>query len=83
MGERNITPSSISVLISDFGLQSLIGKTGAIIPDARVDNHSGSDVAKLVERLLSISGEDHVVIPRKFKSHWQGKLLTRFPVDQQ
>ncbi len=40
----------------------------------------GRDIAQVVERLLSISGEDGQTIPRKFREDWQGKLTTRIAV---
>lgn len=63
---------------SNFGLQPLIGKPLAIISDARLG--SGRDVSAIVERLLSVSGEDWLSTDRKYKEPWSGKLNTRFVV---
>ena len=40
----------------------------------------GTGTNVIVERLLSISGEDWLTIDRKFKEPWSGKLNTRFVV---
>src|SRR5690606_10348188 len=36
--------------------------------------------AVITERLLSISGEDHLTIDRKYQSGWTGKLHARFVI---
>ena len=58
-----------------FGLATLIGKRLAIVPDARFGR--GADSHVVVERLLSISGEDSLTIDRKYRSPWVGRLGTR------
>lgn len=72
----NVVSPTTSNLAGQFGLQPLMGKTLAIIGDARFAVHSGTSVA--VERLLCISGEDAVTIPRKFLGDVTVKLPTRF-----
>ena len=67
---------TLSSISKNFGLQSLIGKTVAVVPDARVDRASGA-MTMTVERLLSISGEDVLDIDRKMRDPWTGKLTTR------
>jgi putative DNA primase/helicase len=62
----------------NFGLASLIDKPIAIIPDARLD--SRVDVQVLAERLLAISGEDGMSVPRKYLADWIGSLPTRFVI---
>ena len=44
--------------------------------DARLSTKADSKV--VVERLLSISGEDSLTIDRKYKEPWTGRLPTRF-----
>src|SRR5207237_6472845 len=62
-----------------FGLQPLLGKTVAIVPDARLSNRN--DVATITERLLAISGEDGVDVNRKNLPQIAGaKLSTRFVI---
>lgn len=75
IGANNVTAPSINSLGSTFGLEPLISKRLAIIPDARVGRMS--DSAAIAEKLLSISGEDQLSIPRKYKSAWEGRLDTR------
>jgi putative DNA primase/helicase len=46
-----------------------------VVSDARL---SGANVHQVVERLLSVSGEDMITIDRKYRDQWTGKLPTRF-----
>lgn len=75
--KATVNPSASS-LGQQFGLQALIGKDVAIIGDARFGGRS--DQTLILERLLSISGEDAQTIDRKFKSAWTGKLTVRFVI---
>jgi putative DNA primase/helicase len=59
-----------------FGLEKLIGKSVAIISDARVDNRVSQAV--LAERILAITGEDTIAIARKFLADYTGELFVRF-----
>jgi len=65
----------VSSFGNEFGLQQLIGKAVAAIADAR--GQSRHDPHIVVERLLTITGEDAIGVNRKHKSHWDGKLGTR------
>jgi putative DNA primase/helicase len=56
-------------------MQDLIGKPLAVVSDARLS--SKSDGSVVVERLLSISGEDSLTVDRKYKTPWTGQLPTR------
>ncbi|MER9212839.1 phage/plasmid primase, P4 family [Mesorhizobium sp. M0663] len=58
-----------------FGMQNLIGKSLAVISDARGQGRSNPHAA--VENILTITGEDPVSIHRKYKSDWNGVLNTR------
>ncbi len=60
-----------------FGLQALIGKKLAIIADARIGK---ADQSAMIERLLSISGEDVLNIHRKNKTAWIGTLPTKIMI---
>jgi len=62
---------------SEFGLSTLVGKSVAVIHDARIGKGSRADIA---ERLLTISGEDTLNVHRKNLSDWVGKLTTRFMI---
>ena len=76
-GRRNVAGPTLASLSTNFGLAPLIGKPLAIISDARLGNIPSHTV---VERLLSITGEDQLDIDRKYREHWTGKLPTRFVV---
>jgi putative DNA primase/helicase len=76
LGARNVCGPTLANLGAQFGLQVLIGKSVAIIADARIGGRS--DVAVITERLLSISGEDTLSVPRKFLPDSTGPLSTRF-----
>jgi len=75
IGTANICGPSTSSLAGPFGLQALIGKSLAIVSDARF---SGDHVPIVVERLLCISGEDALTIDRKFLGAVTLRLPTRF-----
>jgi putative DNA primase/helicase len=75
LGPENVASLSFSSLPSQFGAESLIGKTLAVAGDARLSGRV--DQAALVERLLSISGEDRIAIDRKYRAPWEGTLPTR------
>lgn len=77
IGDRNVATPSLGSLAGQFGLWPLLGKTAAIIPEARL-GHSADAVA-VVEKLLSISGEDPQDIHRKNLPTLTGiRLSTRF-----
>jgi putative DNA primase/helicase len=78
IGIDNTTAPTLAGLGSNFGLWPLLGKTLAIISDARLSGRS--DAAIVVERLLSISGEDAQTIDRKCMSHVTTKLPVRFVI---
>jgi putative DNA primase/helicase len=77
VGRENLAGPTLAGLGSNFGLSSLLGKPLAVISDARL---SGSDGGQVVERLLTISGEDTIDIDRKFRDPWTGKLPTRLMI---
>jgi putative DNA primase/helicase len=78
VGTDNVVAPTLASLGSNFGLQPLIGKSLAIISDARLG--ARADQAAIVERLLAISGEDPVTIDRKHMLAWTGRLPTRFVI---
>lgn len=63
VGRDNVAGPTLSSLASSFGLWPLLGKSLAIINDARLSGRSDQSV--VVERLLSISGEDSLSVDRK------------------
>jgi putative DNA primase/helicase len=77
IGKDNVAGPTLNSLSGDFGLAPLIGKSLAIISDARFGGRDGSVV---VERLLSISGEDTLTVNRKYRDQWTGKLPCRLHI---
>jgi putative DNA primase/helicase len=78
IGKRNVCGPTLSSLGGEFGLAPLLGKSLAIISDARSGGGKNSSV--VVERLLSISGEDTLTVNRKYRDQWSGKLPVRLHV---
>jgi putative DNA primase/helicase len=76
LGDHHVAAPTMAGLVTNFGLQPLIGKPLALISDARLSTRADSSVA--VERLLSISGEDSLTIDRKYQEPWTGQLPSRF-----
>ncbi|MGW3487090.1 DNA primase family protein [Streptomyces sp. NPDC001054] len=74
VGKDNLAGPTLAGLGTNFGLATLIGKPLAVISDARL---AGNDNSQVVERLLTISGEDTIDIDRKYREQWTGKLPTR------
>ncbi|MFT3883592.1 MAG: phage/plasmid primase, P4 family [Gemmatales bacterium] len=76
VGEKSVVNPTLASLATQFGLAPLLGKSVAIVPDARLSNRA--DQAVVLERLLSISGEDAQTIDRKHRDPITCKLATRF-----
>ncbi|WP_330348745.1 DNA primase family protein [Streptomyces sp. NBC_00582] len=77
VGKENLAGPTLAGLGTNFGLSTLLGKPLAVISDARL---SGNDNSQVVERLLTISGEDTIDIDRKYREPWTGKLPTRLMI---
>lgn len=75
LGRNNFCGPSLGQLAQQFGMQGLIGKKLAVVPDARLDARANRSV--ITEKLLSIIGEDVQDINRKNKSFWSGILRLR------
>ena len=78
VGSANCCGPTLSSLAQNFGLQPLLGKSIAMISDARLGGRTDSQV--VVERLLSISGEDAMTVDRKFQEPVTAKLSTRLMI---
>ena len=78
VGHHNVAGPTLAGLATNFGLQPMIDKPVAIISDARLSGRR--DNAIVVERLLSITGEDALTIDRKYRSAWTGPLPSRLVV---
>jgi putative DNA primase/helicase len=76
LGASSVAGPTMNSLAEGFGLEPLISKSLAIISDVRIGKRT--DTSTIVERLLSISGEDRMTVARKFAQAWHGKLPTRF-----
>ena len=77
VGPPNVAGPTIAQLGMNFGLWPLVGKTLAIISDARL---ARSDARMVVERLLAISGEDRITVDHKYHQQWTGTLSARFMI---
>ena len=79
IGPDNVAGPTLSSLGTNFGLWPLLGKTAAVVSDARLSGgHRDQDV--IVERLLSISGEDALNVDRKNMEPVTTKLACRFTI---
>ena len=75
VGKGNVAGPTLASLGTNFGLSPVLGKPLAIISDARLGSAPSHTV---VERLLSITGEDMLTIDRKYREPYSGRLPTRF-----
>jgi putative DNA primase/helicase len=78
VGEANVVGPSLAGLASNFGMAPLIGKTLALISDARLSGRADKGV--VLERLLNISGEDVVSVDRKYGGYWTGRMTTKLVI---
>lgn len=75
IGGRNVTACSSASLGNPFGLEPLLGKSVAIMADAR----TGGDTATMLDRLLRIVGGDPVEVNCKYRPILSNVLMrTRF-----
>ncbi len=77
IGRGHVAGPTLAGLGTNFGLSPLLAKPLAIVSDARLGDTPSHTV---VERLLSITGEDMLTVDRKFREPWSGKLPTRFVI---
>lgn len=79
VGAHNLASPTLASLAGPFGLQPLVGKLVGVIADARLSGRA--DAVAVVERLLSISGEDPQDVHRKNLSALTGiRLPVRFMI---
>ena len=78
VGPANASGPALAGLATNFGLWPLVGKSLGIVSDARLGGRTDSQV--VVERLLSISGEDALTIDRKNLEPITVKLPTRLMI---
>ena len=72
MGDGSVCGPSLASLADRFGLEPMIGKSLAIIPEARIGGRV--DQQQIGSTLLKISGEDPVTADRKHTKAWSGRL---------
>lgn len=75
LGRASVAGPTLASLAESFGLEPLLSKAVAIVADARLSGKV--DQGTIVERLLSISGEDNLTINRKNKSQITARLIAR------
>jgi putative DNA primase/helicase len=79
LGSPQVASTSFDTLVGDFGLQPLLGKLAAILPDAHITKRG--DPSKALQVLKEISGRDGVGINRKNKEFLSDhKLSCRFTI---
>lgn len=74
VGEANSSAPTLAGVAQNFGLETSIGKTLMVVGDARLQSHGQEAV---VERLLSISGQDALTLDRKNRTAWTGTMQAR------
>jgi putative DNA primase/helicase len=77
VGKGNVAGPTLAGLATNFGLSPLLGKPLAVISDARL---AGRDGHQVVERLLTISGEDTIDVDRKYREPYTGKIPARLMI---
>lgn len=75
LGPENVAGPTLGSLAENFGLQGLLGRTLAIVSDARLGGRTDQSI--VVERLLSISGEDTLTVDRKHRDPVHVRLPAR------
>jgi putative DNA primase/helicase len=78
LGKQNVAGPTLGSFGERFGLATMLGKPLAIVADARLSGKA--DQAPIVERLLSISGEDSIDVDRKHRSTITVRLPTRLMI---
>jgi putative DNA primase/helicase len=75
VGPDNVASPDLASFAERFGLSHLLGKTVAIVPDARLSGRP--DNAQVLGRLLAIAGEDKQQVDRKYRDPVDAKLKVR------
>lgn len=78
VGPESVCGPTITSLGGAFGFEAFLGRSLAIVPDARVT--SRVDLGAVVEHLLAITGEDKLDIARKHKASLTVRLPTRIVI---
>lgn len=75
VGRGQVAAPTLSAFSTPFGLSTLVDRPLAIIGDVR--SSSRIDMQVVIERLLSITGEDEMSIDRKYRGAWLGRVDAR------
>lgn len=75
LGADSVASPLLGDIGTNFGLSDLIGKQLITVRDARIGGHTNTE--NVVERLLSLTGQDTVRIDRKFQNPVNVNLTTR------
>lgn len=75
LGKGSTVSPSLGSLNGEFGLWQLIGKSAAFFPDVRHSDRT--DSTRMIETLLSVSGNDQISVNRKSLSFWNGRIGAR------
>jgi putative DNA primase/helicase len=78
VGEANVCNPTLNDLTHQFGLTDMVGKRVAIINDARIGGRK--DTQTILERMLSISGQDAQRVDRKFREAIKVTLSAKFVI---
>ncbi len=78
IGPENVCGPTLASLGGNFGLEPLLGKSLAVISDARLGHRTDQSI--VTERLLSISGEDALTVDRKNRESVTCKLDSRLMI---
>ncbi|MEM9706509.1 MAG: phage/plasmid primase, P4 family [Pseudomonadota bacterium] len=78
VGEDDVAAPTLGDFSTQFGLAPLTGRRLAIVSDARLSGKA--DQAAIVEKILSVTGEDKITIDRKHRDPVETKLNTRFVI---
>lgn len=73
----SVAGPTLASFCTNFGMSNLLDKSIAIVSDARLPK---KDTAVVTERLLSISGEDFLMVDRKYKDPVNVRLGCRLMV---
>lgn len=76
MGPKSVESFTLKHLAGEFGLQNLVGKSVMIAADSR-SAMKAEDMQTAIERLLSLSANDKVIINRKNKTPLSMRLGVR------
>jgi putative DNA primase/helicase len=76
LSTTSFTSVSLMDLGDKFGMEHLIGKKLALVPDVKLDGRM--NITTIMQRLLETIGEDPQAINRKNQKFWEGTLGIRW-----